>query len=851
MSDLDPREQEQREKAIKGLELWTSLMGTSSKSIKSSIEIEAQKKRADQDLIKMLQREGELYGIKNKYDKEEIRLKAEQIKLDRVEAAEKEKREQKEKVYDQMRLDSMKRLGSGFTDLVKGSFSASKAMYDSDKAFTATIPTLELASGALKAIAEAAGLALSGVTILGESAGRAPEALSKLAVAAIDIGTQVAKVQLEMSQQYLDSFDKMSSAGVTFGGQLTNLAARAKEGGLNLKTYSEFISKNAEQLGNIGGNMESTADMVTKMGKNISETNHKMVMLYGGFQQVDDAIAGYLDTQSRLGADSVKDQAQLRKGAEDYLVTMKALSELTGKSVSKLKAEQDAQLADAAWQMKLAKLRAEGHPEKAAALQELYQLQLAKYGKRQADYFKEKEALDGRVISKQNQQYQAYNSVMVRVTDEFSQSANLEIKDRLRANAKTMESNEDAIAIQDAHNKTLVQLGTYGNNETTKTIAEAAGERMKAKSQRLNAAEAAEKAISNINKKLDAGGEGIVTLKSTQLTLQQQMDELTETSLPQMADVAIKLTDLQATLFDKFGGKKWTSSVDSVITGLDELAKHLPGGSKDKKSTASDAPPGYHWEQRGRAGRHLIKNEEPAAGTGASARWGHSDKHPVGSAPEAPKAPAPSKATSRFGGRGEAAPVQPGESGYGRGRGSIGDDPSRYKGLRIGGKYPGEAIAGGPANQRLIDLAHKLQEMYPDGTFNAFNDTVHGPKDPHGRGVALDFNLGFKPTDEEGKKILGKLKEIGFTGRNGDEYNHPIPGLTTGGHIHAELKNGGITNGTSIAGEAGPEAVIPLPDGRTVPVKMDTGDLVNKLDELLRVMKEHSNTSKKILHATV
>jgi hypothetical protein len=31
---------------------------------------------------------------------------------------------------------------------------------------------------------------------------------------------------------------------------------------------------------------------------------------------------------------------------------------------------------------------------------------------------------------------------------------------------------------------------------------------------------------------------------------------------------------------------------------------------------------------------------------------------------------------------------------------------------------------------------------------------------------------------------------------------------------------GGITSGLSIAGEAGPEAVVPLPDGRRIPVQM-------------------------------
>lgn len=40
-----------------------------------------------------------------------------------------------------------------------------------------------------------------------------------------------------------------------------------------------------------------------------------------------------------------------------------------------------------------------------------------------------------------------------------------------------------------------------------------------------------------------------------------------------------------------------------------------------------------------------------------------------------------------------------------------------------------------------------------------------------------------------------------------------------GGTGYATMAKGGITQGISIAGEAGPEAVIPLPDGRSVPVK--------------------------------
>jgi len=69
------------------------------------------------------------------------------------------------------------------------------------------------------------------------------------------------------------------------------------------------------------------------------------------------------------------------------------------------------------------------------------------------------------------------------------------------------------------------------------------------------------------------------------------------------------------------------------------------------------------------------------------------------------------------------------------------------------------------------------------------------------------------------------------------------------------LAKGGITSGVSVAGENGPEAVIPLADGRTVPVSIDgmlsvdTSPIVSAitrmteiLDERLRIVENHMNS---------
>jgi len=60
-------------------------------------------------------------------------------------------------------------------------------------------------------------------------------------------------------------------------------------------------------------------------------------------------------------------------------------------------------------------------------------------------------------------------------------------------------------------------------------------------------------------------------------------------------------------------------------------------------------------------------------------------------------------------------------------------------------------------------------------------------------------------------------------------------GAALGSSIGGGMAEGGITQGPSLAGEAGPEAVVPLPNGRTIPVQLNTAafePLINKLDEV-------------------
>jgi hypothetical protein len=75
-----------------------------------------------------------------------------------------------------------------------------------------------------------------------------------------------------------------------------------------------------------------------------------------------------------------------------------------------------------------------------------------------------------------------------------------------------------------------------------------------------------------------------------------------------------------------------------------------------------------------------------------------------------------------------------------------------------------------------------------------------------------------------------------------------LPKILFGVEKMTKMADGGITQGPSIAGEAGPEAVVPLPNGRSIPVDMP--GLVDGIQELVSLMRAQNSISSKILQSS-
>lgn len=117
-----------------------------------------------------------------------------------------------------------------------------------------------------------------------------------------------------------------------------------------------------------------------------------------------------------------------------------------------------------------------------------------------------------------------------------------------------------------------------------------------------------------------------------------------------------------------------------------------------------------------------------------------------------------------------------------------------------------------------------------------------------GRAAAQEQNRPLLPPETSGRPVTGKIRGAAAP---------VVPAANNKALMDDKGKaDGGITNGPSLAGEAGPEAVIPLKNG-SIPLDINLGEMISALREqtdisrdLLDAMRDSKDIQQKILYAT-
>jgi hypothetical protein len=187
-------------------------------------------------------------------------------------------------------------------------------------------------------------------------------------------------------EENLGAYQKITDAGVSFGGSLTDMRTAAASTYMTLEQFSGLMKRNGETFAKLGGTVDQGARAFVGLSNSLmkSETGDQLRSLGYTTEQVNEGLAGYLAVTGGRNQKEMQNTAAMTKGAGEYLTQLDALAAITGKS----REEQEKQLkeasANSAYEAMMQGLDEEGKKKATLAMQNA----LATGGKAGADLLK-------------------------------------------------------------------------------------------------------------------------------------------------------------------------------------------------------------------------------------------------------------------------------------------------------------------------------------------------------------------------------------------------------------------------------------------------------------------------------
>lgn len=244
-------------------------------------------------------------------------------------------------------VKGFKTLGQAAGTIVTSMVTIPSAMATSTEAFTAVKPVVDLVASTLKSLIGATTEIIGGFVKFVPFVGKAIDGLGEFAKALIDLGVKAVNFQLDATQRLINNFNQLSKAGFVFGASLEEAKRAADAGGMSLQTFTNVVSGQAANLALLGGNSEQAATLIVGAGKQMSSG---LRTIFGGFEGLNTELIETVALQQSLGVTASRNQTELAKNTEPYLLNLKEISLLTGKSVQQTREEMRQRAQSAAFQ---------------------------------------------------------------------------------------------------------------------------------------------------------------------------------------------------------------------------------------------------------------------------------------------------------------------------------------------------------------------------------------------------------------------------------------------------------------------------------------------------------------------
>jgi len=560
-----------------------------------------------------------------------------------------------------------------------------------------------------------------------------------------------------------------------------------------LDQFVELINNNSKTLAQFAGTVGQGRNALADISKGIvrSQLGRNLELMGFSIKDINEGIAGYVALQTQIGRAQKMSNEQLSQSAAAYLKEMDALSKVTGIQRKDMEAEMDRARSEQRFRAKLDEMRASGDKRQIAAADQLERANavLAKQAPQLAQGFRDASA--GYISSEAAQKF--YLSTQGKGTQTLSQltAGNIQATQALQQVYQA--------AGQTAEN--FRPLAKAGAMDAIGDYAELSNLGVRAQTDLNQAVKDAEKQINGQVKATDPLVEAQVDLRREQRAARDSLQSFIQKGVLPATQAALALAKAQnaaAKALDDAAGAEG-NLLDKAAAGLESAVTSLAPGLASTMN---------------KLGEKLGMAPSPGQKQAAEGK------------PAAPPSPG-------MGGRGRGSGAPPAPLGPGK---QTSTQQLKDMGLIL---KQGDVQADGSVIQnKTLELAKRVQEGVKGfAYFSGFNDKFHQEKAPssqHTQGNAFDFVLNYRPTPEQGKEIANFIGSMGAR-MVIDEYNNPSS-KSTAPHFHVQaMAKGGITDGISIAGEAGPEAVVPLPDGRTIPVEITNANYqAPTRDQLLR-----------------
>lgn len=674
-----------------------------------------------------------------------------------------------------------------------------------------------------------------------------------------------AKFVVEQLQKTLETFQQLSEVGAITSRGMTGLQEDFLKSGMTLEGYKRVVQENASALAAFGGTVGKGREEFSKFTGSIidSEAGDRLRRLGYTADSMGESFAGYMALQTRTGQQQVKTTEQLRKGAIEYSLELDQLTKLTGMNRKAIQDQQDAAMSEARFGSTYQQMVMEGREKEAKAMMD-FQTMISKMAPEMAQGLRD--LASGFV-----------NTDAATKAFTTTSGAAKQIMDDLRAgNIDQITAFQRLqVALKENESK-LLDLGRAVGDDTGQLIKQ--GEVIKLTNARIAAS--GKELIDSQKEQTD----GVDPLTDSATNAQKQMEQLSR----QVQNLGFALVKQGAPAVEKFA--------ETLNQGTAKIAKALGieiptittsgAAGKPTAGAATSGPPTVaaarqaseqaqasveqarantkkvvaekgigsdeakqariaEQEARRRAERAFLEEQ-------GAARMRSRGMQPVAakSAQARPaKQPATAAATTQvsegamagaydlndlftFGGKtGSRANFEKLDEGF---KAKVIAAAIDYKSLTGGKIQVNSAVRDISDQQRLWD--ESVAAGRPGRTPQGRPLARPSPDSPHVRGVAIDIQ---NHTDQQ---AVAAFNRQGLFQRVPDD------------PVHFSARNGGIIPAapggrTVLAAEAGlNEAFVPLPDGKRIPVSLDTDEFANKIAVK---QLEYTNATTQMLEQTI